>query len=377
MNSGNYFLGVDGGASKTAAVVTDESGHPLGRGMAGGSNHLRVGIELATRNVERAVNIALVEAGIAIRQIEYAYCGIAGSDHPAHHEKVVEALSVFFPGGNFVVDTDARIALTGAVGFAAGVVIISGTGSVAFGRNARGGEGRAGGWGPTLGDEGSGYAIAREGLAAIVRAHDGRAPQTAMTDLLCREYLMCQPADLPRFVYATTTHADDIARFGRLVMEAATDGDPVAASILEHGGRELDDRPPLPRVPHVPAGGTAALRLRHHHARGRHRALRPPGHGSGHGRRSGRRLHPRARRPRARRVRPCRRPQAGDDGRRLPGRLRRRRVPRRACADRADAPHHQRRGAEGDAGETAEDAGGRRRHDGHPRGAESPPHPPR
>lgn len=241
MNKGNYFLGVDGGASKTAAVVTDESGRPLGQGMAGGSNHLRVGIELATRNVERAVNLALVEAGIAIRQIEYAYCGIAGSDHPQHHEKVVEALSVFFPGGNFVVDTDARIALTGAIGFGAGVVIISGTGSVAFGRNTRGGEGRAGGWGPTLGDEGSGYAIARDGLSAIVRAFDGRSQETAMTDLLCREYLMCQPADLPRFVYATTTHADDIARFGRLVMEAASNGDPVAVSILEHAGRELGE----------------------------------------------------------------------------------------------------------------------------------------
>jgi N-acetylglucosamine kinase len=240
-SSGSYFLGVDGGASKTAAVVTDETGRPLGRGVAGGSNHLRVGIEQATRNVERAVNIALVETGIAIRQIEYAYCGIAGSDHPEHHEKVVEALKVFFPGGNFVVDTDARIALTGAVGFGAGVVIISGTGSVAFGRNARGAEGRAGGWGPTLGDEGSGYAIARDGLSAIVRAYDGRAPETAMTELLCREYLMCQPADLPRFVYATTTHADDIARFGRLVMESATAGDPVASQILEHAGRELGE----------------------------------------------------------------------------------------------------------------------------------------
>jgi len=240
-NSRSYFLGVDGGASKTAAIVTDEAGHPLGRGMSGGSNHLRVGLELATRNIERAVNIALVEAGIAIRQIEYAYCGIAGSDHPDHHERVVEALSVFFPAGNFIVDTDARIALTGAIGFGAGVVIISGTGSVAFGRNSHDEEGRAGGWGPTLDDEGSGYAIARDGLSAIVRAHDGRAPATKMTELLCYEYLMCEPADLPRFVYATTTHADDIARFGRLVMEAAGAGDPVAHDILENGGRELGD----------------------------------------------------------------------------------------------------------------------------------------
>lgn len=234
-----YFLGVDGGASKTAAIVTDEYGIAHGRGLAGGSNHLRVGIEEATRNVERAVNAALVEAGIAIKQIDYAYCGIAGSDHPAHHERVVEALRVFFPRGNFIVDTDGRVALTGAIGFDAGVVIIAGTGSVAFGRNELGREARAGGWGPTLGDEGSGYAIAREGLASIVRAYDGRGDATVMTQLLCNEYDMCDPNDLPKFVYAATTHADDIARYGKLVIEAARSGDPVAVEIIDNAGREL------------------------------------------------------------------------------------------------------------------------------------------
>jgi len=234
-----WFLGVDGGASKTAAIVTDEHGTILGRGLAGGSNHLRLGIEEATRNVERAVNHALVEAGIAIKQIEYAYCGIAGSDHPAHHERVVEALRVFFPRGNFIVDTDGRVALTGAIGFGAGVVIIAGTGSVAFGRNDLGREARAGGWGPTLGDEGSGYAIAREGLAAVVRAYDGRGSATAMTQLLCNEYEMCDPTDLPRFVYAATTHADDIARYGKLVIEAAQMSDPVALEIIDNAAREL------------------------------------------------------------------------------------------------------------------------------------------
>ncbi len=235
----SYFLGVDGGASKTAALVTDENGAPLGTGLAGGSNHLRVGIEAATRNIERAVNIALVDAGMPIREVEYAYCGIAGSDHPDHHERVVEALRVFFPRGNFIVDTDARIALTGAVGFGSGVVIIAGTGSVAFGRNLESAEARAGGWGPIIGDEGSGYAIARDGLSAIVRAYDGRNPKTIMTDMLCRDYGMCDPADLPRFVYAATTRTDDIARYGKLVIEAANGGDEVALQILERAGREL------------------------------------------------------------------------------------------------------------------------------------------
>jgi N-acetylglucosamine kinase len=234
-----HYIGVDGGASKTAALVVDENGRALGRGLAGASNHLRVGIEEATRNIERAVNIALVEAGIAIRQVEYAYCGIAGSDHPAHRQRVIDSLKIFFPNGNFIVDTDARVALTGAVGFGAGIVVIAGTGSVAFGRNENGEENRAGGWGPTLGDEGSGFWIAREGLSAIVRAHDGRGFNTRMTDLLCDDYDMCSPIELPRFVYATTTHVDDIARYGKLVIQAAQMGDTIALDILAKAGSEL------------------------------------------------------------------------------------------------------------------------------------------
>ena len=172
----NYFLGVDGGASKTAALVTDESGKSLGTGVAGPSNHLRVGIETAARNIERAVNKALVAADVASREIAWAYCGIAGADHPAHRQEVVDSLEIFFPRGNFTVDNDARIALPGAIGFGAGVVVIAGTGSVAFGRNDAGEEARAGGWGPIIGDEGSGYFIARTGLSAILRAFEiGRA----------------------------------------------------------------------------------------------------------------------------------------------------------------------------------------------------------
>jgi N-acetylglucosamine kinase-like BadF-type ATPase len=236
-----HYIGVDGGGSKTDALVIDETGKPLGRGLAGPGNHLRVGIETATRNIERAVNIAMVEAGIAIRNVEYAYCGIAGADHPAHRQRVIDSLRIFFPRGNFIVDNDARIALTGAVGFGCGVVVIAGTGSVAFGRNDAGEEARAGGWGPTIGDEGSGYAIARDGLSAIVRAHDGRGRRTKMTELLCYDYDMCSPEDLPRFVYATTTHADDIARYGKLVIEAARHGDEVAREILQRAGSELGE----------------------------------------------------------------------------------------------------------------------------------------
>jgi len=233
-----YFLGVDGGASKTAALVTDDTGKSLGDGVAGPSNHLRVGIETAARNIERAVNKALVTADVASREIVWAYCGIAGADHPAHRQEIVDSLNIFFPRGNFTVDNDARIALTGAIGFGAGVVVIAGTGSVAFGRNEAGEEARAGGWGPILGDEGSAYGIARAGLAAVLRAHDGRGPSTKMLEIFSRDHQLAA-SEIPRFVYATTTHADDIARYSKLVIEAAEMGDQVAGSILHDAGREL------------------------------------------------------------------------------------------------------------------------------------------
>lgn len=234
-----YYLGVDGGGSKTAAVVVDESMQVLGRAFAGGSNHLRVGIDEATRELERAIDGAVATASLTTGDLEYAYLGIAGSDHPLHRERVVEAIRVFLPKSNYTVDSDARIALTAGIGEAAGLIVIAGTGSVAYGRNGNNEEARAGGWGPTIGDEGSGYSIARRGLSAIIRAHDGRGPQTLMTDLLCSEYGMCNPEDLPRFVYAPSTHSDDIAAYARLVIDAASQGDEIARQIYEIEGREL------------------------------------------------------------------------------------------------------------------------------------------
>ena len=233
------YLGVDGGGSKTAAIVVDAEMSPYGEGLAGPSNHLRVGLDAARQSVESAVSAALRAASASIDDIEYTYCGIAGSDHPQHRANVVESLRSFFRANRFTVDSDARVALTAGVGLGPGIAIIAGTGSIAFGRNQRNEEARSGGWGPTLGDEGSGYSIARRGLSAVVRAADGRAPQTSMLDLICSHHGMCSADDLPYFVYAPSTHADDIAAYGRIVFEAANGGDRVAREILDSEGREL------------------------------------------------------------------------------------------------------------------------------------------
>ena len=235
----NYFLGLDGGGSHTRAILVDEHLERMGRSEAGPSNYLRVGIVAATRALTDAVLNALKEGGRSVDEIAWTYCGIAGSDHPVHRDVLIKAMTGIFPDGNFTVDTDARIALEGAVGPGPGIVVISGTGSVAFGKNAAGEESRAGGWGPTLGDEGSGYAIARAGMTAIVRAADGRGPRTTMTDVLCRLYKICSAADLRYVIYSEESDASRIAKLNRVVVEAAREGDELASAILEEAGSEL------------------------------------------------------------------------------------------------------------------------------------------
>src|SRR5688500_17949831 len=100
------FLGIDGGGSKTAAVVVDEQMKPLGEGRAGPSNHLRVGIDVARDSVERAAMQACATAGVKLAELDYVYCGIAGADHPVHRQTLVESLRALFAGEQFTVDSD-------------------------------------------------------------------------------------------------------------------------------------------------------------------------------------------------------------------------------------------------------------------------------
>jgi N-acetylglucosamine kinase len=153
------------------------------------------------------------------------------------------ALEEHFGTGRVFVTTDARIALAGATPGGPdepGVVLIAGTGAIAFGRGAGGAEARAGGWGPLLGDEGSGYAIARQGLAAVVRELDGRGPQTRIRTLLFEsERNIHTLEELLAKIYRSEGGAGDVAAYFPLVLSAAKGGDAEARRILGEAGREL------------------------------------------------------------------------------------------------------------------------------------------
>jgi N-acetylglucosamine kinase-like BadF-type ATPase len=138
-----------------------------------------------------------------------------------------------------VVVNDALVALVAGVGDDPGVVIIAGTGSIAYGRNADGRAARAGGWGYVLGDEGSGYWMGRLALRSVVREADGRGEPTALTPLVLQHFGVSQPADLIREVYYRHPRPSTIASAAACVQSAADTGDATALRIIELGATEL------------------------------------------------------------------------------------------------------------------------------------------
>lgn len=233
------YLGVDGGGTKTHAVIIDERQRVVGKGLAGPSNPLRVGIASAATAIREAIDKACAAAGAERAAILAAKVGLAGVRRGDLRVRMREALTGLGIRVLNVV-TDADIALFGATGGAPGVVLIAGTGSICCGTNARGVHFCASGWGPLAGDEGSGSWIARRALQAVAQASDGRGPQTAALSQAALAYFDAATMDeLALAIYAPSMTNERVAGLCRHVIEAAQAGDEVARGIILQAGREL------------------------------------------------------------------------------------------------------------------------------------------
>ncbi|MBA2527544.1 MAG: ATPase [Pyrinomonadaceae bacterium] len=238
LRSRNAVVGIDGGGSKTHAVIVDAEGRTLGEGTSGPSNPLRVGIARAAAAVREAIDKACEAAQVRREDIIAAEIGLAGTRRPELRERVREGLSNLGIADVEVV-SDADIALYGATDGEPGVVVIAGTGSVCCGVNARGKRNCAGGWGPVAGDEGGGAWIARRALRAIAHASDGRGPKTSLMAAACAYFHVTTPDDLSTAIYAPTMTNERLAGFGKQVIEAAKAKDQVAREIMAEAGSEL------------------------------------------------------------------------------------------------------------------------------------------
>src|SRR6202790_4893483 len=175
------LIGFDGGGTKTECVVLDARGKIIGEGRGGPSNPLRCGFDAAFRSLSQAATEALKTAGLRTNSFSGVCAGLAGAGRRNVVRRVLVYLAEEFPHAVVQVTTDYEIALEAAAAQGPGVVLIAGTGSAAYGRNAEGETARAGGYGPWVGDEGSAFEIGRLAVAAVARTRDQARPITLLT----------------------------------------------------------------------------------------------------------------------------------------------------------------------------------------------------
>jgi N-acetylglucosamine kinase-like BadF-type ATPase len=229
-------LGIDAGGSKTIALLADGNGHIIGEGRSTGAN-LHTDGEL---QVEKVLHSVIEEATEGRDTVVATAClGIAGVDRETDFRIIGNIMRRLGFRSNLLIVNDALIALVAGAGASPGVVIISGTGSIAYGVSHRGLAARAGGWGPTLGDEGSGYWIGRRALAAVVRDVDGRGPRTQLTPRILDFFKVARPELLVSEIYHQPEGRRDIAALAPLVDQVRSDGDLVAAEIMTDAADEL------------------------------------------------------------------------------------------------------------------------------------------
>jgi N-acetylglucosamine kinase-like BadF-type ATPase len=230
-----HVLGIDVGGSKTVCLLADELGAVRAEVRGPGANLQAAGELQVEKIVHRVMEEALVD-----RERPAVVCvGIAGVDRDDDSRVVAAIMRRISPGSRIVVVNDALIALVAAAGESPGIVIVAGTGSIAYGRNDRGLAARAGGWGHMIGDEGSGYWIGRQALAAAVREVDGRGPRTTLTEDVLAHFGVTDAAGLVAIVYNREVPRANVATLGPIVQRAQDRGDAVAMQILERAADEL------------------------------------------------------------------------------------------------------------------------------------------
>jgi N-acetylglucosamine kinase-like BadF-type ATPase len=231
-----HVLGIDAGGTKTICLLANGEGQVIGEARGGGAN-LQASGELEVEKVLHHV----MDAAIGSRDILPAVIclGMAGVDRPEDTAAVLSIMRRIGFKARVIVVNDALVALVAGAGDAEGVVVVAGTGSIAYGRDGSGRAARAGGWGYLLGDEGGGFWIGRAALTAVVRQFDGRGPVTLLTPMILEHLGLSTPSDLIREIYYRDVHRHVIAGLAGLVQRAMEQRDAIAAEILTRAGAEL------------------------------------------------------------------------------------------------------------------------------------------
>lgn len=241
MTDTDVVVGVDAGGSKTRVVVATSTGDTLaevvGPAAAMSPGNAEHSAAVIAEVVASALASALASAEQGDRVPRALYAGVAGTGRETEQLALQDALTRRELADEVVVETDAEIALADAFGDSAGIILIAGTGSIAFGRSPAGVIARCGGWGIAFGDEGSGAWIGRRALSVVAAAHDGREPETALTGAVLTAAQVNEPEQL--IPWAIAADKESLAALAPSVITMAMQDDVRANSIIDMAVEEL------------------------------------------------------------------------------------------------------------------------------------------
>ena len=230
-------IGIDGGGTKTRALLADESGERIAEAVGAGSAVRPQEVERSAGIIAGVVRDALEIGAHAGARPRVLCVGVAGVGRDSERQALWDSLVAHKLADEVVVQTDFAVALNDAFGDGPGVLLIAGTGSSAFGRGPAGATARCGGWGPVIGDEGGGAWIGRRALSVVAAASDGREPETAITGAVLTAAEVSEAWELIRWAAAATPGT--LATLAPVVMSVAENGDLRANAIVSMAVEEL------------------------------------------------------------------------------------------------------------------------------------------
>lgn len=234
-----FVIGIDGGGTKTLAKMSGMAGNILAVSEGGSSNINSAGVENVEKVIRELFDEMLEKTGMHIEDCKAVCMGAAGAGRPDIKKIMEDIIRSTGCLGRIIVTNDAEIALYGGVGGGEGIIVISGTGSICYGRNSSGETWRAGGWGHIIGDEGSGYDIGVKALKCIMRGFDGRSDSTLLTPAVLKHLRLNLPVDLINYVYRSGAGKKEIAGIAEVVDSVFLSGDTAAEEILKESAYEL------------------------------------------------------------------------------------------------------------------------------------------
>lgn len=233
MNNPMYFLGVDGGGSKTTAVVFNEKGEFMCSACGESINYYSVGLDAARHAMKNIID------NLSIKKFRCAVIGMSALNERATSDETEKFCSGIIDSESIIMDSDLFVALEAMDIDGECAAIISGTGSMAVCRNSDGNMSHTGGWGYILGDEGSGYSIGLGGIKAAIRAAENCAPETALLGECLNYFSINNIYDLIDLYYEKKVSRKTTAAFARLVSKCCESGDITAKNILECEAKQL------------------------------------------------------------------------------------------------------------------------------------------